>query len=46
MTKKDLKAVAVGASVGGALFLAIWFLLRKKSTILELNPAQIKWEGQ
>lgn len=46
MTKKDLKAIAVGAGVGGGLLFAIWFLLRKKATILELNPAQVKWEGQ
>lgn len=46
MTKKDVKAIAVGATVGGGLLFAIWFWLRKKNTLLELNPAQVKWEGQ
>ena len=45
MTKKDLKTVAVGTAVGGGLFFAIWFFLRKKNAILELNPADVKWEG-
>lgn len=45
MTKKDLKAVAVGVGVGGGLGFLLWFLLRKKTPILELNPAQVKWEG-
>jgi hypothetical protein len=46
MTKKDLKTVVVGTAVGGGLLLAIWYFLRKKDTILELNPVQVKWEGQ
>lgn len=46
MTKKDVKAIAIGGTVGvGALLLA-WFFLRKKASILELNPAQVNWEGQ
>lgn len=46
MTKKDVKAIAVGTAVGGGLLFAIWYLLRKKSTILELNPVEVKWEGR
>lgn len=45
MTKKDLKTVAVGTAVGGGFALLLFFLLRKKNTILELNPADVKWEG-
>lgn len=45
MTKKDLKAVAVGAAIGGGLAFLIWFTLQKKNAILELNPSQVKWEG-
>jgi hypothetical protein len=46
MTKKDLQTVAVGTAVGGSLALLLFFVLRKKNTLRELNPADVKWEGQ
>jgi len=46
MTKKDVKAIAVGAAVGGGLLFVVWYWLRKQNTLLELNPVQVKWESQ
>lgn len=46
MTKKDVKAIAVGTAVGGGVLFAIWYFFRKKNTLLELNPTQVNWEGR
>jgi len=46
MTKKDLQTIALGTAVGGGLAFVIYILLKQKTVIRELNPAQVQWEGR
>lgn len=45
MTKKDLKAIAIGSVIGISGFATIWWLFKRTRTIPEINPALVKWEG-
>ena len=43
MTKKDAKAVAMGAGLGLGAFLILYFFGRKTQPLPELAPTQVKW---
>lgn len=45
MTKRDVKYVVVGTSVGLGAFLVGWFFFRRTKVIPEINPAMVKWEA-
>jgi hypothetical protein len=45
MTKKDLRAIAIGSVLGLGGFATIWWLFKRIRTIPEISPAVVKWEG-
>jgi hypothetical protein len=44
MTKRDVKHIVVGGSLGLAAFLTFWWLKNRKPAIPEIAPSQVKWE--
>lgn len=44
MTKKDLRVVVIGSTLGIGLFAALFYWARKTQTIPVLSPAVIKWD--
>lgn len=44
MTKRDVKHIVVGGSLGLAAFITFWFLKNRKKEIPVIAPTQVKWE--
>ena len=45
MTKKDLRVVIVGSTVGIGIFAALFYWARKTQTIPVLAPTMVKWDA-
>lgn len=44
MTKRDVKHIVWGGSLGLLAFFGFWWLKNKKPAIPVLEPTQVKWE--